>query len=139
MKYDEIKIYTDGGSRGNPGPSASGVVITTSDDEVIEAFGRYIGITTNNQAEAQALKFALEEAAKYQPKRIECYMDSMLVCMQVQGKWKIKNTELMPVYEDIKKLAQGYEITYEHVYRRFNKLADEQVNIAIDEAQGLKN
>lgn len=134
MLQDEIHIYTDGGSRGNPGPSASGVVISTSSGEVLESFGKYLGVTTNNQAECLALKFALEAAAKYEPKRIKCFMDSMLVCMQAQGKWKIKNEDLKPIYEDIKKLAQEYSVSYEHVYRANNKAADAEVNKAIDAA-----
>jgi ribonuclease HI len=136
MTYDEIKIFTDGGSRGNPGPSASGVVILTANDEVIEAFGQYLGTATNNVAEFTALKLALEAAAKYKPQRVRCFMDSELLCKQLNGQYRVKNLGLIPIYTEIKKLAQSFDTTFEHVYREFNKLADKQVNIAIDAALG---
>lgn len=134
MQLDELQFYTDGGSRGNPGPSASGVVILDMNEQVVEAFGVYLGITTNNQAEYQAVKFALEAVAKYKPTRIHAKMDSELVCKQLNGVYRVKNVDLQPIYADIKKLAAQYDITFEHVYREFNKLADKQVNLAIDEA-----
>ncbi len=138
MTYDEIKTFTDGGSRGNPGPAASGIVILTTDDHVIEAFGEYLGTQTNNVAEFTALKLALEAASKYKPKRVRCYMDSELLCRQLNGQYKVKNVGLIPIFLEIKKLAQGFETTFEHVYREKNKLADAQVNKAIDQALGLK-
>ena len=138
MTYNEIKIFTDGGSRGNPGPAASGVVLLTTDDEIIEAFGRFLGETTNNVAEWSAVKFALEEAKKFQPKRIWFFMDSELVCKQLNGQYRVKHPGLIPIYLDVKKLAKEFDITFAHVYREYNKLADAQVNIAIDEALGIK-
>jgi ribonuclease HI len=134
MTYDELQFFTDGGSRGNPGPSASGVVILTMNDEVIEAFGEFLGTTTNNIAEWTAVKLALEAISKYHPKRIHAYMDSELVCRQLNGIYRVKNTDLKPLFIMTTKLAQAYDITFEHVYREKNKLADAQVNIAIDEA-----
>jgi ribonuclease HI len=130
--YDEIKIFTDGGSRGNPGPAASGVVLLTTDDEVIEAFGRYIGETTNNQGEWQAVVFALEEAKKFNPKRIQFFMDSELVCKQLNGEYKVKNVDLRPHFLKAVALAQHFDVTFKHVYRENNKLADAEVNKAID-------
>lgn len=138
MTYDEIKIFTDGGSRGNPGPAASGVVILTANDEVIEGFGRFLGEATNNVAEWTAVKFALEEAKKYQPKHIDFFMDSELVCKQLNGQYRVKHPGLIPIYLEVKKLAAEFDITFAHVYRAYNKLADAQVNIAIDEALGIK-
>lgn len=134
MTYNELKIFTDGGSRGNPGPAASGVVILTTDNEVIEAFGRFLGSTTNNVAEWTAVKFALEEAKKYQPKRIQFFMDSELVCRQLNGQYRVKNLGLIPIYNEVKQLASQFNVTFEHVYRENNKLADAQVNLAIDAA-----
>ncbi len=132
--YDEVVVFTDGGSRGNPGPSASGVVFLTTKGDVIEAFGTYLGITTNNIAEYTALKLALEAVAKYKPKHVRCFMDSELVCRQMNGQYRVKNAGLIPIYTVIKKLAQSYDTTFEHVYRADNKLADAQVNLAIDAA-----
>lgn len=136
MAYKHIKVFTDGGARGNPGPAASGIVLLTPDDKLIEAFGVYLGETTNNQAECKAVLFALEAALKYGVKRIDFYMDSMLVCKQLSGEYKIKNEGLKPIYQQIWEYTKDLEVTYNHVYREFNKLADEQVNIAIDRALG---
>lgn len=133
-QIDEIVTFTDGGSRGNPGPSASGVVISTTNGQVLEEFGRFLGVTTNNQAEYKAIKFALEEVAKYRPKRVRCYMDSELAVKQLNGIYRVKNRDLLPIYLEIKKLAQLYDTTFEHVYREKNKPADKQVNLAIDAA-----
>lgn len=136
--HDELTIFTDGGSRGNPGPAASGVVIKTTDGKVIEAFGRYLGDTTNNQAEYKAVLFALQEAKKYNPRRIQFFMDSQLAVRQLNGDYRMKNEFLRPIYDQILKLADQYETSFEHVYREKNKEADAQVNIAIDKALGLK-
>lgn len=134
IKYSKLIIHTDGGSRGNPGPSASGVVITTPNKEVVVAFGKFLGVTTNNVAEYTAVKLALEAANTYEVDQIEFYMDSELVCRQLNGIYKIKNADLRVIFDEIKKLAQGRKVTFSHVRREFNKLADAQVNIAIDEA-----
>ncbi len=139
MKYDELKFFTDGGSRGNPGPSASGVVILTMNDEVIESFGVYLDHTTNNQAEWKAVKFALEAVAKYEPRKVHAFMDSELVCKQLNGQYRVKNEDLKPIYADVIALAKQYDVTFAHVYREKNKLADAQVNLAIDRALGLKS
>jgi ribonuclease HI len=136
--HDHIIIFTDGGARGNPGPAASGVVIKSADGKVIEAFGRYLGATTNNQAEYKAILFALQEAKKYEPKRIQFFMDSELAMKQLNGVYKMKNQDLKVIFDEIKQLALGYDTTYQHVYRKDNKEADAQVNMAIDQALGLK-
>jgi len=134
---DELYIYTDGGSRGNPGPSASGFVIMNSDMEVLEEGGEYLGITTNNQAEYQAVKLALKMAKKYNPKHINFRIDSMLVVNQMKGFYKIKSKDLWPIHEDIKKLAAEFElVTYEHVRREENTLADAKVNEVLDSQKG---
>ncbi len=134
MQHSELKFFTDGGSRGNPGPSASGVVILDEKDQVVEAFGRYLGEATNNVAEWTAVKLALEAIAKYQPTKVRAYMDSELVCRQLTGRYRVKHPDLIPIYRQVLELAKPYDITYEHVYREKNKLADAQVNLAIDEA-----
>jgi|ERR1700683_818059 len=138
MQIDELKFFTDGGSRGNPGPSASGVVILTMDDEIIEQFGLYLGHGTNNVAEWTAVKLALEAIEKYHPKRVHAFMDSELVCKQLNGQYRVKHPDLQPLYAAVVELAKRYNITYQHVYRASNKLADAQVNIAIDRALGMK-
>ncbi len=133
-----LKIYADGGSRGNPGPSASGYVLLTEDDQLIKANGVYLGVTTNNQAEYKSIKFALQDALAMHAKTVDVYMDSLLVVNQINGKFKIKNEALYPIYRDIKDLVTQFDqVTFTHVLRAYNKLADEQVNICLDDALGI--
>jgi ribonuclease HI/pterin-4a-carbinolamine dehydratase len=129
----EIKMYADGGSRGNPGPSASGYVLLDMDDTVIMKSGVYLGITTNNQAEYQALKFGLEEAYKLGAREVDVYMDSLLVVNQMKGIFKVRNRDLWPIHEAIKEQAKQFrKVRYNHVPRELNKLADAEVNTTLD-------
>jgi len=131
---DNLIIYTDGGSRGNPGPSATGYVIMGRNLEIIESGGEYIGITTNNQAEYQAVKIALVEAKKYKPDNIEFRIDSLLVVNQMKGLYKIKNRDLWPINDSIKRLIEesSTKISFVHVSRDLNLLADQKVNEVLD-------
>lgn len=127
------KLFTDGGSRGNPGPSATGVVILDMEDNVVKKSGKFLGVTTNNQAEYRALIEGLELALKMDIKKLSVYMDSELIIKQVDGSYKIKNQELRPLYEKIVGLSSHFsEITFTHVPRALNKLADEIVNKCLD-------
>jgi ribonuclease HI len=130
-----VKIYADGGSRGNPGPSASGyVVVDPNTNKVLVDKGVYLGITTNNQAEYLALKYALEECQKMGVKTIDAYMDSLLVVNQLKGVFKVKNRDLWPIHDAVKELIGKFEkFTISHVPREMNKLADAAVNRALDE------
>lgn len=131
--FDEIKFYGDGGSRGNPGPSASGFVLLDMHDNILETNGEYLNITTNNQAEYHSLKLGLERALQLGVKRIHVYMDSLLVINQMKGIFKVKNKELLPVYKAIKSLSLQFEsIDFTHVPRELNKLADAEVNRILD-------
>ena len=130
-----IKIYADGGSRGNPGPSASGYVILNDEGSVLVDKGVYLGVTTNNQAEYQALKFALEEALRMHASAVDVYMDSMLVVNQMKGIFKVKNRDLWPIHDAIKVLIGSFRhVSFTHVPRELNKLADAAVNRTLDEA-----
>lgn len=135
--YKEIKLFADGGSRGNPGHSASGFVLLDMDDNVIKKSGVYIGITTNNQAEYQALKFGLEEAQKLGAREVNVFLDSLLVINQMKGIFKVRNRDLWPIHESIKELTKQFKkVTFTHVPRELNKLADAEVNTTLDaEAQ----
>jgi ribonuclease HI len=134
-KLLEIKLYADGGSRGNPGPSASGFVIIDSDGHMVVKKGVYLGITTNNQAEYRALKLGLEEAQRVGARVVHVYMDSLLVVNQMLGIFKVKNRDLWPVYGNVKELATTFKhISFTHVPRELNKLADAAVNEALDAA-----
>src|SRR5665213_59992 len=131
---DKVKVFGDGGSRGNPGPSASGFVVLDMEDNVLVDKGVYLGVTTNNQAEYTALKLGLEEARKMNAREIEVYMDSLLVVNQMMGIFKIKNRDLWPIHQAILDLVKGFKhVSYSHVPREFNKLADAAVNRAMDE------
>jgi len=87
---DKVKVFGDGGSRGNPGPSASGFVILDMEDNVLVDRGVYLGVTTNNQAEYTSLRLALEECLKMGVKEAQVYMDSLLVVNQMKGIFKVK-------------------------------------------------
>ncbi len=129
-------IYSDGGSRGNPGPSATGFVIMNSKEEVITEGGEYLGITTNNQAEYRAVYAALQKALELGIVNADFRLDSNLVVSQLNGVYKIKNRDLWPIYEKIKELEKQFShITFTHVRREFNRLADGIVNKVLDERQ----
>ena len=122
-------IYSDGGSRGNPGPSASGFVVMNADEEVLHQGGMYLGITTNNQAEYHGVRLGLEKALEMGAKSVDFRMDSLLVVNQLNGVYKIKNRDLWPINERIRELAGQFEkVTFSHVRREFNQLADGMVN-----------
>ena len=131
--YDVVKLYTDGGSRGNPGPSASGFVLYDEQDNIIYAGGEYLGITTNNQAEYQAVRLGLKKALEFNPKEVKIYMDSLLVVNQMNGVFKIKNRDLWPIHSDIKTQIENIpKVSFTHVPREFNKEADAEVNKVLD-------
>ena len=131
---DAIVIYSDGGSRGNPGPSAAGFVVLDNRQEVIAEGGEYLGITTNNQAEYQGVRLGLEKAMELGYKKVDFKLDSMLVVNQMKGHYKIKNRELWPINERIRMLMTHFDrVTFTHVNRQFNQLADGMVNKTLDE------
>ncbi len=130
---DAIVIYSDGGSRGNPGPSAAGYIILDSRQEVIAEGGEYLGITTNNQAEYQGVRLGLQKAKELGYKKVDFKLDSMLVVNQMKGYYKIKNRELWPINERIRMLMTDFDrVTFTHVNRQFNQLADGMVNKTLD-------
>lgn len=135
---DHVKIFGDGGSRGNPGPSASGFVVLDMEDNILVDKGVYLGITTNNQAEYTALRLALEECVKMGVREVDVYMDSLLVVNQMKGIFKVKNRDLYPIHDAIKQLVAKFDhVSFDHVPREFNKLADAAVNRALDEELGI--
>lgn len=124
-----VIIYSDGGSRGNPGPSASGYVVMNGNQDVIHQGGMYLGITTNNQAEYHGVRLGLEKAQEIGAKTVDFRIDSLLVVNQLNGIYTIKNRDLWPINERIKELAEQFEkVTFSHVKREFNQLADGMVN-----------
>lgn len=128
-----VIIYSDGGSRGNPGPSASGFVIKDMNNHLLFEGGKYLGVTTNNQAEYQAVKLALEKALEMGSLHVQFRMDSLLVVNQLNGIYQIKNRDLWPIHAAIKELAAQFkEISFTHVLREYNTEADAMVNKILD-------
>ena len=133
----KVKVFTDGGARGNPGPAASGVVIEglAGNERVI--CGKYLGTTTNNVAEYQAVVLALEKLEKLtKPEETEVafFMDSLLVARQLSGQYKVKNGNLAQIVTKIRSLTKDYlQVTYNHIPREQNKLADQEVNRVLDQ------
>lgn len=133
QQVKEIKMFADGGSRGNPGPSASGFVLLDMNDKLLFEGGLYLGITTNNQAEYHAVRLGLEEAHKRGAREVDVFLDSLLVVNQMNGIFKIKNRDLWPIHQAIKELVKGFKkVKFTHVPREFNKLADGMVNQILD-------
>jgi ribonuclease HI len=128
----KLTTYSDGGARGNPGPAAIGVVIWEG-DRLLESFGRYIGETTNNQAEYRALVAALERASALGAEDVECRMDSELVVKQMRLEYKVRDKDLQPLFLKAWNLASGFKhVSFKHIPRSQNAEADAEVNSALD-------
>ena len=135
--HKHLITYTDGGSRGNPGPSASGVVIKSPDGETLQAFGEYLGKQTNNYAEYMAILTALRRAKELGAETVEMRMDSELAVRQLTGEYKVKNQGLAAIYLRIHNEMIGFrKVTFHHVRREYNKEADAMVNEALDRHLG---
>jgi ribonuclease HI len=131
-----IVAYTDGGSRGNPGPAGYGVRIETSDGTVIEEFSGSIGVATNNVAEYRGLLAALEWALAHQVKSAHIRSDSLLLIQQMRGVYKVKHPGLQPLHAEAKSLARQIgRVTFEHVGRAKNAHADRLANDAMDKSR----
>ncbi|MEK7511969.1 MAG: ribonuclease HI family protein [Patescibacteria group bacterium] len=129
----KLTINTDGGARGNPGPAAIGIVIRDAKKKIVFQTGKYIGETTNNQAEYQAVVFAFEKALELGATELEFNLDSELVVKQLNHEYKVKNQELAQQFLKIWNLQNKVkQVVYKHVYREANKEADELVNEALD-------
>ncbi len=134
----EIKLYGDGGSRGNPGPSASGYVLLDMQDNVLETNGEYLNITTNNQAEYHSLRLGLERARQLGVRTVHVFMDSLLVTNQMKGTFKVKNPELLAVHNIVKDMLKDFDLVdFTHVPRELNKLADGEVNRILDSNKNM--
>ncbi len=134
----ELFINVDGGSRGNPGPGASGWIIKDKNGKVLVKEGLFFKECTNNQAEFTALKMALKAASEYGKCSLIIKADSQLMVRQYLGEYKIKNAELQILMGEIKELAQNFkQISINHIPREQNKEADAICNLIMDRA--LKN
>ena len=134
---NKIKIYTDGGSRGNPGPAAVGFVIDGLGQD--KKYGEYIGITTNNEAEYKAAILALKKVKqligsdKSSEIIVEFIVDSELLAKQLNGEYKIKDANLQSLFMELWNLKLDFsKVTFTHVLRNKNKEADKLVNEVLD-------
>jgi ribonuclease HI len=128
-----LTLEFDGGSRGNPGPAGIGVVVRAADGTPLVTLGRFIGRTTNNVAEYQALVTALKKARELGARRVAVRGDSELVVKQMRGEYRVKNEGLKGLYQEAQDLlAQFEQATISHNYRHKNALADKLANLAMD-------
>lgn len=126
-------LYFDGASRKNPGPASFGGVIYDESGEELDVYYQFIGTATNNVAEYCGLLAGLHRAKDLNIKELNVFGDSNLIIQQVTGKWKVKNDNLRAVYDQIKTVEPFFTtISYQHVYRKDNKRADQLANIALD-------
>lgn len=131
----KLIVYTDGGARGNPGPAAIGVVICHQTGQTIKKYSESIGQTTNNEAEYQAVIFALKKVKalfgrkKAKQMEIEIRLDSQLIAKQLQGQYKIQEKNLQPLFIKVWNLKLDFQVvTFQHIPRSQNKEADRLVN-----------
>ena len=142
-QLETLVIYTDGGSRGNPGPAAIGVVVADDRGHALKSYAKPIGRKTNNEAEYEAVLFALQKArALFGKERVrtmpvEVRMDSELVARQLNGEYKIEEEHLWPLFMKIWNTRLDFgRLTFRHVPREQNREADRLANQALDSEQG---
>lgn len=140
---EKIIIYTDGGSRGNPGPAAFGVVFTNAHGKILKSYGKTLGVRTNNEAEYEAVIFAMQKAKalfggeKIKKLDFEIRTDSELVANQLRGEYKMENEKLQPLFMKTWNLKIDFGVVkFTHIPREKNKEADRLVNEALDREQG---
>lgn len=145
LKPEKIIVYTDGGARGNPGPAALGVAIKDVKGNLIKKYGETLGIKTNNEAEYSAIISALKKVKalygkeKTKTMEVEVHMDSELAERQLNGKYKIEEEKLFPLFIKVHNLMIDFgKISFKHVPREENKDADRMVNEALDKESGPK-
>lgn len=130
---NNYKLYSDGGSRGNPGPAACSCVIFDADNNLFQIDSKFLGIATNNFAEYSGLILGLTIAAKNKISNIDCFLDSELVVKQLNGIYAIKDENIKILASEVFTLEKKFEnITFTHVRRENNKIADKLVNIVLD-------
>jgi len=130
-----LRVYTDGGSRGNPGNAGIGVYITDENGEEVEKRYKNIGIATNNESEYTAAYLGIGRAIELGATHIHLYADSQLIVKQLKGEYKIKKKELQEIHQKIVLLVYKHQIdmTYEWIPREQNAQADRLSNVAMDQ------
>lgn len=137
INYKEVAnsatVYVDGSSRGNPGPSGIGYRIVGGDGQVLAEGGEFIGFATSRVAEYYALKEGCEQAIRLGLKSVRFVSDNLMMVNQMKGVYKVKNQDILPIYDSIQKLLSNFEAcAFMHVAREQNMRADRQANLAID-------
>lgn len=127
-----VRIHGDGGSRGNPGPAAAAAVLLNSAGEVLEKRAEYMGVATNNQAEYLAVELGLQAMHDLKITEADFFLDSQLVVRQLNGQYKVKHPEMKAAFNRIQQLKQGLDVTFTHVLRADNTIADTAVNECLD-------
>jgi ribonuclease HI len=128
------RLHCDGASRGNPGPAGAGLVLFDPQGRLQVETGRYLGATTNNVAEYQALLLGLAEAHRLGVKKLRVLADSELMVKQLTGRYRVKSPHLIPLWRDALNALKKFEAwTIAHVPREENRLADAAANWAIDQ------
>lgn len=132
MDYRKLSIYTDGGARGNPGPAAAGIVIRDR-DKILRTYSKYLGVATNNEAEYQAIIFALQRVKEFKPREVNCFLDSELAVKHLNRRYKIKEERLIPLFIKVWNLTLDFDkVVFNYIPREKNKEADKLVNETLD-------
>lgn len=132
-------MYSDGGSRGNPGPAACAFAVFTADGKELFSYKKFLGVTTNNVAEYKGVLAGVlwltKQKEKLEDASVTFFLDSELLVKQLKGEYKVKSPHLKPLYEKVKKTVDDldFPVDYQHVLRDKNKRADALVNAAMDE------
>ncbi len=134
MNDGTAELFTDGASRGNPGEAGAGVALVDGKGNVFFEAKEYLGICTNNEAEYRALLMGLETTLKLKFRKVNIHLDSELVVRQMEGMYKIKNSNLGRLAAEARRLLSSFDaFTIQHVPRHLNREADRLANEAIDE------
>lgn len=126
-------VYVDGSSRGNPGPSGIGYKVVSSNGTVLARGGEFIGFATSRVAEYYAMKEGCEQAIALGLKSVRFVSDNLMMVNQLNGIYKLKNRDIVPIFDDIQGLLENFETcAFTHVAREHNSDADAEANLAID-------
>ena len=135
----EVELFTDGGSRGNPGPAGIGVLLRQESTGLEKEFSRFIGRATNNEAEYRALIEGLKMALEHGARKLVHLSDSQLIVRQLEGNYKVKAVELQKLFSETRGLIQGFaSFRTRHIPREENSRADKLANQAIDELESAE-
>jgi ribonuclease HI/ADP-ribose pyrophosphatase YjhB (NUDIX family) len=133
-KNTTFTIYSDGGSRGNPGPSAAAFIIMNNDNNIVEQGGKFLGHNDSGMAEYVGVELALKKALELGINNIEFRSDSLMVVNQLNGLFSVKNHEFRPIHDRIIHLITRFQrINFRHVHREYNRMADGLVNKILNE------